>query len=169
MTALALFDLDGTLLDTPKAIATAMTGAVCQATGKTVPSEDVLRMVGLPLPTIVERLARSVNSPDAIDQIRAAYLERFETVLVPQARSLVFDGVWKSLSALRRSTALTGVITNKNRRSAEKMLDAAGLLTFFDLVVGADDVADPKPVTGRLAAGYRQPWRSGRRHRLLRW
>lgn len=145
MTSVALFDLDGTLLDTPGAIASAMADAVREVTGRTIPVEEARMTVGLPLPAVVARLALSARRPESAARIQEAYLDRFETVLVPRASALVFEGVPEGLRALRESAAPIGVVTSKNRLSAMRMLDAAGLLTSVDLVVGADDVTEPKP------------------------
>lgn len=145
MKVLALFDLDGTLLDTPRAIATAMAQAVQDATGKAADEHVLQGLVGRPLPKIVNQLARAVGDAQSAAAIQAAYLRRFESQILPLSPQLVFHGVKTSLQALRRSQATIGVITNKNRVSAQRMLDAAGLLPFLDLVIGADDVMSPKP------------------------
>jgi phosphoglycolate phosphatase-like HAD superfamily hydrolase len=43
------------------------------------------------------------------------------------------------------SAASVGVVTNRSRRSAERMLAAVGLLPLVDTVVGADGGIRPKP------------------------
>lgn len=145
MKVLALFDLDGTLLDTPRAIAAVMAQAVHDATGEFAEEHVIRGLVGRPLPRIVNELALAVGDPQSAAAIQSAYLRRFESQLLPLSPQLIFQGVKTSLQALRRSHATIGVITNKNRVSAQRMLDAAGLLPFLDLVIGADDVMSPKP------------------------
>ncbi|WP_052407667.1 HAD family hydrolase [Allokutzneria albata] len=78
----------------------------------------------------------------------------FRERLLPTAADHVFPGIPELLSALRASGRSLAVITNRSRASAEDLLDAAGLLAEFDLVVGGwmTPRGKPHPDPALLAA-----------------
>ncbi|AJW78704.1 HAD family hydrolase [Clavibacter michiganensis] len=141
----ALFDLDGTLLDTPPAIAAALKSAVAEVTGENVALQDVVQLVGRPLPILCGRLVgRHEDDPMTLAVVRA-YQHRYRQDIVPSAQQLIFPGVLDGLDALRAEGLSFAIVTSKAHHAAESILDAAGLLDRFDVVIGADDVKNPKP------------------------
>ncbi len=75
----------------------------------------------------------------------SAYQVQFAELILPKAAELVFPGVADGLAALRDQGFLLAVATSKFYRSADALLTAAGLRDQFDLVIGADQVTNPKP------------------------
>jgi HAD superfamily hydrolase (TIGR01549 family) len=61
-----------------------------------------------------------------------------------------FSGVADMLDLLRRSRYKLGVYTAATRRAAAAMLDVAGLREFFAVLVGGDEVSQPKPAAEGL-------------------
>ncbi|WP_342380676.1 HAD family hydrolase [Myxococcus stipitatus] len=145
MKPLAIFDLDGTLVDTPRAIVESFRETFT-ALGF-APREDasIRATIGLPLErafsTLLEVPLDDRRVPDAIRGYQAVFRER----VLPRAGQLVFPGVIDGLTRLQSRGMLLAVATSKFHASAQSLLEAAGLRGFFDLVVGADQVEKPKP------------------------
>ncbi|GAA1347059.1 HAD family hydrolase [Arthrobacter roseus] len=140
----ALFDLDGTLLDTPRAIAGQLVAAVEHVTGNRPTFETAHSLIGLPLPEICATLSGLANDP-AVQAIVARYLELYRANIVPAAAGLLFPGVESGLSRLADSGIDMAVVTNKQSDSAKLILDAAGISRYFTTVVGVDETERAKP------------------------
>lgn len=143
--AAVLFDLDGTLLDTPQAITRELINAVRQITGRTQPPELVASLVGRPLPMVCARLTGTSTDSPLTQQVIAAYRDAYRTRIIPAASDLVFPGVRSGLARLTEHGAALAVVTSKEHASAETILQAAGLGSWFRAVVGVDDTEHPKP------------------------
>ena len=145
MTGLAVFDLDGTLVDTPGAIVAAFSAAF-GAMGVAAPEAAVIRAtVGLPLQQAFGDLLRvAPDDPQAALGVQH-YQAVFRELVLPEAAALVFPGVADGLAALRAEGFTLAVATSKFQASAEALLTSAGLRDHFSLVVGADQVTRPKP------------------------
>ena len=141
----AIFDLDGTLIDTPKAIVSMMS-ATMRDMGVDAPAEaDIRAMIGLPLEAGISKFLKlPLDHPD-VEECKTRYKALFHEWLVPRAADLVFPGVAEGLNTLAKDGVSLGVATSKHQSSAEAILRSAGLWDFFDHVAGADDVTHPKP------------------------
>jgi phosphoglycolate phosphatase len=73
------------------------------------------------------------------------YQPTFRKIVLPMATQLVFPGVFDGLQSLREDGFRLAVATSKFIANAEALLVAAGLREEFEVVVGADQVAKPKP------------------------
>jgi 2-phosphoglycolate phosphatase len=141
----AIFDLDGTLIDTPNAIVGMMGIALGEMGIAPVPEDRIRATIGLPLETgAAQILGKRVDHPD-VAQLVTRYRRQFLDWMVPRSAELIFPGVASGLQRLRDSGVLLGVATSKYTRSAEAVLRAAGLRELFSAVIGADDVRKPKP------------------------
>lgn len=141
----AIFDLDGTLIDTPNAIVAMMQRAL-EAMGAAPADEKVVRsMIGLPLEAGAARvLGLDVDHKDTL-RLVDLYRQQFLNWLVPMSRELLFTGVEEGLVQLQRDGALLAIATSKYRKSAELVLRSAGIWHLFSAVAGSDDVTNPKP------------------------
>ncbi|MFC9996877.1 HAD family hydrolase [Nocardia sp. NPDC127526] len=141
----ALFDLDGTLLDTPRAIAEQFAIAVERVTGVHPGEEAARRLIGAPLEKMAAALSGSDPESATAQSISEEYLTRYRELIVPKAADLVFAGVREGLERLTHQGFALAVVTSKRHHSAELILEAAGIRDLFAAVVGADDVSHPKP------------------------
>lgn len=141
----AIFDLDGTLVDTPRAIVDTF-AAVFASIGAKAPAPDAIRWtIGLPLEQAFAGLLDIQRKDERVGQAVRRYQELFRDLVLPRAQALVFPGVVQGLAALRDSGFALAVATSKHQASAEALLRAAALRDAFDVVVGADQVSRPKP------------------------
>ncbi|MQY22241.1 HAD family hydrolase [Nocardia macrotermitis] len=148
-----LFDLDGTLLDTPGAIAEQFVLAVEAVTGVDPGVGVARRLVGRPLLEMAAELSGSPADSATAQRVSEEYLTRYREVIVPEAADLLFPGVVGGLGRLADAGLALAVVTSKKHASAELILQSAGIRDAFAAVVGADDVDQPKPhrASGDLA------------------
>ncbi len=145
MTRVAMFDLDGTLVDSPRAIVEAFGVAFAAMGADPRDPADIRATIGLPLEQAFAKLLGVPQDDPRVAEGVAQYQEAFRTVILPRARSLVFPGVAEGLDELRRSGFELTVATSKFHASADALLTAAGLRDHFTVLIGADDVTYPKP------------------------
>ncbi|MEW5726592.1 MAG: HAD family hydrolase [Pseudomonadota bacterium] len=137
---LAVFDVDGTLVDSEHNIVSAMTEAWSRLELGAVPRpEDVRRIIGL---SLVE--ACSALLPWAPHQVHRslaeAYKEAFRAIrLLPDTTEPLFPGVREALDALEADGWLLGLATGKSRRGVQSVLEAHGLTGRFLTIQTADD------------------------------
>ena len=112
--------------------------------------------IGDGLKVLVERMlaAHGICEPE---QIRNA-CERFEAAygFCCHERSRVFPGVVQTLRRLRTSGYRLACVTNKPSRFAHRILVGTGIASFFERVVGGDEVAFRKPAPESLLLASRQ-------------
>lgn len=128
---LAVFDCDGTLVDSQFAIVDAMAAAFA-AHGLTGPDpRAVRRVVGLALQQAV-----AVLLPERDDGFHAAVAESYREAFFRQRRSgtlhePLFPGIRDCLDALEARGILLGVATGKSRRGLDAVLEHHGLTGRF--------------------------------------
>ncbi|GCB51524.1 HAD-IA family hydrolase [Streptomyces sp. NL15-2K] len=145
VTRVAMFDLDGTLVDSPRAIVEAFAVAFEAMGAAPRDPADVRATIGLPLEQAFGKLLGVPQDDPQVTEGVARYQEAFRTVILPRARSLVFPGVAEGLDELRRGGVVLTVATSKFHASADALLTAAGLRDLITVLIGADDVTHPKP------------------------
>jgi HAD superfamily hydrolase (TIGR01509 family) len=145
MTYAAIFDLDGTLIDSPNAIVTMMGNALAEM-GRDPPDTAVIRAtIGLPLEAGAAQILGVAADDRDVAQLVGLYRRQFLDWMVPKSRDLLFDGVEDGLRRLRQDGALLGLATSKYLRSAEAVLRSAGIRDLFSAVAGSDSVVRQKP------------------------
>lgn len=148
-----IFDLDGTLLDTPRAIAELLAG-VAGKYSSTVDIGQALATVGKPLEKSMAQLLGVGTDSPTINEATNLYRQRFNETVLPRAAEIILPGVVETLAALKDKGVHLGVATSKIRDSAETILNAAGIRAYFDVVIGHDNVltGKPSPAMATLAA-----------------
>lgn len=126
---LALFDVDGTLVDSQALIRQSMTRAF-QAVNEPVPA-DILSIVGLSLPQAVFRLAPDLDA-SLRDQVVEAYKHSYFDLRAAGAPSPLYEGAMDVIRALAgRDDVVLGIATGKSRRGLDHMLAAFDLNRIF--------------------------------------
>jgi pyrophosphatase PpaX len=135
-----LFDLDGTLIDSVRLILDSFRHT-CLAHGLPVRDEaECLAGIGIPL-----RVVFRTWTDDPAEQERLMQTYR-EYNLEHHDRSVaVYPGAAEMVRLIRGAGLRTGLVTSKNRQGALRGLRLAGIADEIEVVVGADDVENPKP------------------------
>ncbi|MES2988671.1 MAG: HAD-IA family hydrolase [Pseudomonadota bacterium] len=139
MNRLAVFDCDGTLVDSQANICRAMeaTFVECRLTPPT--REDIRRIVGLSLVPAIAVLhpagERAQHEEMAEGYKRAFFAMRSSNALDPEP---LFDGIRESLDTLEASGWLLGVATGKSDRGLRLLLQHHGLYERFVTLQTAD-------------------------------
>ena len=138
MNRLALFDCDGTLVDSQANICMAMEHAFDDAGLVPPPRSYIRRIVGLSLLEIMRALL-----PDADDVIHGQMVERYRaSYLTLRNNGLehepLYDGIAGVLSKLDEDGWMLGVATGKSDRGLERCLDHHAIRGLFVTLQTAD-------------------------------
>jgi pyrophosphatase PpaX len=133
----ALFDLDGTVLDTGELILSSWRH-VRDTFGLRGDDDDFRRGMGRPLREIFGAWTRDEAERDRLVD---AYREHNMAVHDQMVRP--FPGIPELFAALRAEGIRVGIVTSKARAAAEQGLRVTGLAV--DDLVGPEDVIHPKP------------------------
>ena len=138
MTRLALFDCDGTLVDSQAVICTAMATAFTQAGHRAPPTAAIRRIVGL---SLVEAVAVLLPGEDDMQHraIAADYKRVFQTMRANGAvDEPLFDGIAAVIATLVADGWQLGVVTGKSDRGLAHVLAHHGLARHFVTLQTAD-------------------------------
>ena len=158
--ALAIFDLDGTLVDSQHMIVAGMTAAYL-AEGQSAPSPEAIRRI---IPLTLER-AVTVLSPDLppplIGRIVAGYRTNFgRLAAAPQPAAPLFEGAKETLQRLKQAGYLLAIATGKGRRGLDQVLAMHDLAEHFVSLQTADRAAGkphPEMVLNAMAEAGAAP------------
>ena len=141
------FDLDGTLLDTVHDLAAAVNLLLAELGHPPLHTVTVRDLVGKGMASLVRKAMLRARGRAPDDAELAALLPRYqghyENVLGRETEA--FPGLLDMLVRLRDQGFRMAVVTNKATRFVRPHLDKAGILKFFDAIVGGDDAHAKKP------------------------
>lgn len=148
-----LFDLDGTLIDTPAGI-TMVYNEVLAEDGRTAPETVIRATIGRPLDAAFSVLLGLPADAAEVARGVARFRELFRDTVVPNARELVFPGIPAVLARLRGAGHPLAIVTSKVETSAREILASAGMVDEFDVIVchGMARRGKPDPDLALLAA-----------------
>jgi phosphoglycolate phosphatase len=135
----AIFDIDGTLVDSRAIITTCMDAAFVGA-GLPAPGyENTRRIIGLSLTTGLRQLAPDVDDA-AHKRILESYREAFFAMRTdPAFASPLYEGVADLLLQLANEGWTLGIATGKSRRGLDALMDQFGWQDQFAAHFCADD------------------------------
>ncbi|CAA9416032.1 MAG: Inorganic pyrophospatase PpaX [uncultured Rubrobacteraceae bacterium] len=148
MLSAALFDFDGTLVDTTEMIFQSMRHATSSVLGREDLSRgELLANVGQPLPRQME-LFDAEKAELLLEAYRAHHEEHHDALIA------AFPGVDAALNRLRTAGVRIVVVTSKRRRSVEMALRSfPGLDLVVDRFVTMEDTQEHKPHPEPLLKG----------------
>lgn len=131
-----IFDMDGVLVDSFAVMREAFAIAYAEVVGPgPAPFDEYTKHLGRYFPDIMAAmdLPQAMQEPFVRESYRLAH------------RVPVFDGIPELLAELRARGLRLAVATGKSGKRARSLLDRLSVLTYFDHVVGSDEVARSKP------------------------
>ena len=150
----ALFDLDGTLIDSGQDIVESVRRALgLIPSDSSLPGdEEILVLIGLPLEAVVRELGYPADKESTrrfAEAYRAYYAEHYND------NTKVYPGIEEVLAGLQQAGVRLGLVTTKHQQQAEFTLAGAGLSGYFDYVhgwlEGRRHKPDPEPVLTALS------------------
>jgi pyrophosphatase PpaX len=143
----ALFDFDGTLVDTTELIYQSMRHATGEVLGKNLPREILLANVGQPLPRQMELI--DAERAEALLESYRIHNEEHHDALIGE-----FPGVKRALARLHAAGVRVAVVTSKRCFSVKMALKRfPGLGETVDRFVTMEDTTEHKPDPEPLLKG----------------
>ncbi len=164
MRRLAIFDLDGTLVDSRRDLADAGNAARAALSLPPIQVADIVPMIGDGAGKLIERLTPGCDQAArhrAMEAFRADYATRLTAHTTP------YPGINEMLAGLRRRGWLIAVATNKPAVFARPLLDQLGLQV--DGLRGGEGAKKPDPamlheLMQELAVAPAATWMIGDHH-----
>jgi len=143
---LAIFDLDGTILDTLEDLADAMNYALGEHgyPGRTI--EEVRRFVGNGIRKLIERAVPAGLAKEEIDRVHETFSAYYQQHCADKTRP--YEGVPPLLERLRAAGCLTAVVSNK-ADAAVQPLCRRYYNGLFDYAVGERTALPDAPFRGQ--------------------
>jgi pyrophosphatase PpaX len=136
----ALFDLDGTLIDSIRLILDSYHHTLTYHKLPPRTDEEWLRGVGTPLHV---QFSPWRESPEILEAMIATYREY--NLKHHDSMVTIYPGVLEAIREIKSAGIQTGLVTSKNRYGALRGLKLVGLEALMDVMICCDEVANPKP------------------------
>jgi phosphoglycolate phosphatase len=136
----ALFDLDGTLVDSLETIAGAMAEAI-RKHGYEVSEATIVPLIGPPMDVMAHDLTGAPM--EVTRKMYGDYLVIYHRDYIE--RTPPHEGAQALLQRLRAAGVRLGVVTNKIEEGGRLMVRVQAWERFFEVIVGQDTAARPKP------------------------
>jgi phosphoglycolate phosphatase len=140
---LAVFDLDGTLIDSRRDLADSANEMLAGYGAAALADDDVARMVGCGAATLVKRVIAAAGVAAPLDEALARFLSVYDARLTHHTRP--YEGIPRLLDDLSAHGIRMALLTNKPREQTLTILDVFGLTKFFTSIVGGDGPWPRKP------------------------
>jgi len=134
-----LFDLDGTLIDSTEAILESFEIAFKTFNHPIPNNEKIKSLIGLPLDIMFVKLGVSEEKKwKYVDAYKKHYrkISTQKTKLLPYAKETIIKA---------SKIAKLGIVTTKTSRYSAELMEHFGLLKYFEVLIGREDVEHPKP------------------------
>lgn len=156
---LVVFDVDGTLVDSQRAITGAMRAAFAACDLPAPADADTLSIVGLSLDIAIARLRPDLPAP-TVARLVAAYKDSFSANRQLDTMPL-YPGALNTLTRLhRQESTLLGIATGKSRRGLDHLMTLHDMQRYFVTTQVADNHPS-KPHPSMLHATLRETGAEG--------
>jgi phosphoglycolate phosphatase len=138
---LIIYDLDGVLIDSSRAILESFRRTMMEV-GEPFKPDLILEKIGHSLYQIFRDIMPTEYHDD-VEELRQAYIRHFQSLDISYTRLL--PEIHETLTALSERGFIQAVATNKTASEAERILSELGVGDHFNLIAGFMTVAKPKP------------------------
>jgi phosphoglycolate phosphatase len=156
VSAVVVFDLDGTLVDSAAAIRDIANIQLAELGLTPLDLDEARSYIGNGAPTFLQRALRARRAED--DQLFASRLHRFEALYAnaPGEANIPFDGVDRAMRELRAAGHRLALCTNKPAPATRAVLEAHGWRELFSAIVTGDTLEERKPHPAPLIEAARR-------------
>lgn len=141
-TELIIFDLDGTLIDSSDDIAWAANKTLLYM-GKSEREIEVIKEnIGWGVKVLIERLMPGEDER-RIRTARGKFLEYYWEHL--NVKTFLYPGVLDTLKYLKGIDKILAIVTNKQIKYTERIIEELAIKNLFDMVLGGDSLTNRKP------------------------
>jgi phosphoglycolate phosphatase len=139
---LAIFDFDGTLVDSTPGIVDVMKDVVVERGYSQEILDKWSLLVGVPLLKQMEILFPEQDAAFH-EELANLYRHKYDNRVIEICP--LFPGLTDMLEELHANNVFVTIATSKRRHLVEEVLDHHGLTRYFSMIVGAQDVSHHKP------------------------
>ena len=147
-TGLAVFDLDGTLIDSRRDLVDSANVMLAGYLAPPIADDDIARMVGCGAATLVKRVLAAAGVDAPVDDALARFLSVYDQRLTRHTRP--YDGVPDLLDELQGLQIAMALLTNKPLEQTASILGTFRLSQYFRWVVAGDGPWPRKPAPDGL-------------------
>lgn len=137
-----IFDFDYTLADATQGIVSSFNHAFRKLGIPERDIESIRKTVGMPLDKAFLKLTNS-NNEVLVPDFKNFFREKADEVM--SENTVLFGDTVSTLKALKQSGINTGIVTTKYHFRIDETLNLHGVSEFFDIIIGGEDVKNPKP------------------------
>ena len=143
MAEAVIFDWDGTLADTRKAVVKSFQKVLTEA-GCRVSDTFIERRMGIGTKKTIIEAFRECHKRLDVSTLKKLADEKVSIHAGLADIVYLFDGVTELLEALQNKTKIA-LATMSNKKVVDSLIPAKKIAAYFEVVVTADDVTNPKP------------------------
>ena len=138
----ALFDLDGTLIDSSPDFVKCLNILLTENNHATIQESDIRYLVSDGSNVLLKNFLKP-SSDEELENFREAFFKLYHEEL--EYGSNFFEGVDELITFLEEENIPWGIVTNKFKRFAEKIIQNNPLLQQSQVLITPDDVSIAKP------------------------
>ncbi|HKY20562.1 MAG TPA: HAD hydrolase-like protein [Vicinamibacterales bacterium] len=142
-TLLAVFDLDGTLVDSRRDLADSANEMLASYGAPPLAEQAITSMIGSGAATLVTRVTAAAGVDAPIGEALPRFLSLYDQRLTHHTRP--YDGIPALLEGLRGREMVMALLTNKPLAQSVKILETFELSRFFRWCIGGDGPWPRKP------------------------
>lgn len=138
---LLVFDLDGTLIDSKLDLTRSVNAMLEYMQLAPLHEQVVGTYIGHGVRTLVQRALGNQVKDGNVDEALAYFLQHYERHLLDH--TVLYPGVREALAELTHRQL--AVLSNKNTRFSQTILEGLGVAAYFTLIFGGDSFPEKKP------------------------
>lgn len=138
---LVIFDMDGTLVDSGKAITSTINTTRKELNLKpNLESDFIVKIINDPTKNYIKEFYPGIEpSQKLMDRFEVLFRQNYEKY------ATIYDGIKHLLEKLKKENIAIGLASNAPNKSLEKILKKLEIFEYFDYIIGFDEENPKKP------------------------